>query len=291
MWSAMLALAAASAGSLSECEPLPGWEDVAARSRGGYLVLGENHGSREAPAATGELVCILARDGPVLLAIEFAASSNGAWQTAWAAPHAQFRQRLLDLVPAWGSRKDGVASVAMLAMVEGLHALKEAGAPIDIVAFNGASDDAQIAAFAELPGQQPHEAMQAANIRKAAQRREYAHVVVLVGSLHASKARTRVRGIEIRPMAMLLAAPERVVALGMNTQGGTSWSCRLDEDAQLVPGAPITDDMIECGSHRQAADLPPLAPGFHFAASRRDGRYDGVFAVGPVTASPPPVIE
>ena len=284
MWSLFASLALSA--QAPECDPLPGWEAVAEASTGKYLVLGETHGSSEAPAATAEFVCAVSNDGPVLLAIEFSSSSDDAFQRAWAAPPEQFRQRMFEEVPLWGKRNDGVASAAMLEMLERLHALKSAGRLIDIVAFNGAKNDTQRAAFAELPGQESHEAAQAANIREAAMAKDYRHVVVLVGNLHASKARTSLSGIEIRPMAMLLDQAEHVISLRMGSDGGESWNCVLDQSVQLKLGQPVTSDMLDCGAHTDPPTSDGKTRGFHLDQSIYPGAFDGVFALGPITASP-----
>ena len=286
-----LFLAAAAALQSPVCSALPGWKSVAERSAGKYLVLGEMHGSSESPEAVADYVCAVAEDGPVLLAIEFSSTDNADWQRAWSAPHSRFREILLGQVEEWNGREDGVASEAMLAMLVRLHALKEAGLDIDVVAFNGANGDAQRAAFAGLPGQEPHEAAQAVNIRAAAGQRDYAHMVVLVGNLHARKTPTSLGPVTIRPMAMLLAGPERVVSLDMHTDGGETWGCQLRDDVEIDPAKPITDDMIACAAHRTGPSRPQLSRGFHLEPRGEDEAYDGVFALGPVTASQPAVIE
>ena len=177
----------------------------------------------------------------------------------------------------------------MLAMVERLHALKSSGRDIDIVAFNGARSDAQRAAFAPLPGQEPHEAAQAANIRAAASKRDYAQRVVIAGNLHANKAPLDVGGRSVRPMAMLLAEPARVVSLDMHTNGGSTWSCQLSSRPE--PGQPVTDDMVACKAFPMGASRPARARGYHLDPASKERGFDGVFALGPVTASPPPAID
>ena len=284
-------LAVSAALQVPACDPLPGWGEVAEEAQGKYLLFGESHGSAESPAVVAEYVCAVAQDGPVLLAVEFSSTNDEGWQRAWAAPPDRFRETLLTEVPEWRGRSDGVASEAMLAMLERLHALKSSGLPIDIVAFNGASGDAQRAAFTGLPGQEPHEAAQAANIRKAAQMKDYAHVVVLVGNLHAMKAPVSLGGVTIRPMAMMLAEPEHVVSLDMHTDGGETWGCQLRDDVEIDPTRPITDDMIQCAAHPSGASRPAMTPGFHLRKRGEGEFYDGLFALGPVTASPPAAIE
>lgn len=291
MVSLALTLALASGVPAPACDPLPGWQEVADEARGKYLVLGESHGSAEAPAATAEYVCAVAEDGPVLLAIEFSSPDNAGFRRAWAKPHDELRAALFTEVSDWGTRQDGVASLAMLEMLERLHALKEAGRTIDIVAFNGANGDAQRAAFAGLPGQEPHEAAQAANIREAAQARDYAHVVVLVGGFHAEKLPAVLGDTPTRPMANLLAPADRVVSLNMHSDGGETWSCQLAVGADFDPAKPVTTDMVSCKAHEAGASSPAMERGFHLNRSASPQRYDGVFALGPVSASPPPSID
>ena len=289
MWTSLLTLLSATASVPQDCHPLPGWEAIANEAQGKYLIFGETHGSSESPEAVAEYVCAVADSGPVLVALEFSSETDPAWQRAWAAPHEEFRETLLDEVSDWGERRDGVASAAMLAMVERLHALKTAGRDIDIVAFNGARSDAQRAAFAPLPGQEPHEAAQAANIRAASLQRRYAHVVVLAGNLHATKMPLTVRETSVRPMAMLLAEPGRVVSLDMHGEGGTTWSCQLVTEPK--PGEPVTDDMVECRDFPIGASRPARTRGFHLDPAMAEWGFDGVFALGPVSASPPPAID
>src|SRR3546814_20260999 len=76
----------------------------------------------------------------------------------------------------------------MFALLVRLHGLKEAGVAVDVAAFNGMRDDAQRARLAGLPGQGPHEAAQAENIRDAAAAGDYDRLLILVGSFHARKS-------------------------------------------------------------------------------------------------------
>lgn len=256
------------------------------------MVLGEWHGTNEAPDLVARLLCAEAqRSQRLLLAVEHGAIDNPAWQAAWAMPHEAFRTALPDL--GWRGRDDGVASAAMLRLVLAAHALKEAGAAIDIVAFNGARDDAQAARFADLPGQGAHEAAQAENIADAAARKGYDRVIILVGSLHAEIAPVTVgsSGAAFEPMAMRLAAYGSVLSLDMQHAGGTAWGCRTRPDRTLVPGEEVTDDMIRCAAYAYksdgAYDRPPFIDISQAAAEASGGRYHGMFWVGAITASPP----
>ncbi|MDH7974286.1 hypothetical protein QH494_19025 [Sphingomonas sp. AR_OL41] len=274
-----------------DCVLPTGWAQVE-RRRPRYVVFGEMHGSTESPAFVGTVACALAARGErILVAVEHGSTNDAAFQAAWRLPHEQFAVALQKA--GWAGRTDGVASTAMLALLVRLHALKEQGAAIGIVAFNGARDDAQRARFGALPGQGPHEAAQAENIRDAAGAQPYDHVLVLVGNLHAGKRPVERGGFTFSPMVMQLAPPEAVVSLDMRIAGGALWNCRLKQGVVPEAGKPIPGDAVECGSH-PTRDLPdlhrtPFVSLQAFPHEKPDIDYDGFFWLGKVTASPPAV--
>ncbi|HEX8062893.1 MAG TPA: hypothetical protein VF535_06725, partial [Allosphingosinicella sp.] len=185
------------------CSVPEGWSRVAARKTP-YIIFGEVHGTRESPAFVEATACGLAAKGArVLVGVEHNATDDPALQAAWSLPDAQFPAALRAL--GWAGRKDGVASQAMFELLLRLHRLKERGRRIDVVAFNGARDAEQRERFKDLPGQGPHEAAQAENVRRAAEAKRYDHVLVLVGNLHARKQPVTRGGMSFEPMAMRLA--------------------------------------------------------------------------------------
>lgn len=282
-------LMAALAAPLPPCDPLPGWEEVAEAADGKFLIFGEMHGSAQSPQAVADYICAASKTRSILLAIEFNSTSDAGFQAAWDGPNSEFRDRMLEHVPEWKGRPDGVGSVAMLEMLDRLHALKEAGRKIDIVAFNGARDAEQREAYAHLPAQEPHEAAQASNIRAAAERGAYHQTVVLVGNLHARQAPVAIGPEPWRPMGMFLAAPQDIVSLQMAWDGGASWSCQMAADADLEPGKPITQDMVECRAF-PTGPAPRGAPGEGmglYGEPYEDGAHDGYYHLGTITASPP----
>lgn len=270
--------------------PIPeGWPSIEEQASD-FVVFGETHGSSEAPALVADLVCALAkRENSVLLAVEHSSFYNDAFQQAWAGPADQLPAALA--AAGWAGREDGVASLAMLRLVQRAHALKSAGHPVSIVTFNGARDDAQRERFAHLPGQGPHEAAQAENIADAAAADSYDFVIVLVGNLHAQKEPVEMNGQAFEPMAMRLAQYGSVTSLVMRSAAGETWNCQLREDYEFVPGQPLTSDAIECGAypHLGNAELnraPFLSLG-EFPGVPGRASFDGYFWVGSTTASPP----
>jgi hypothetical protein len=286
---AALAAQASAPAAPSACTAPAGWDDILAQDPR-FVVLGEWHGTNEAPDLVARLLCAEASRGQrLLLAVEHGAIHNPAWQAAWALPPDAFAEALPDL--GWRGREDGVASAAMLRLVLAAHALKDAGGGVDIVAFNGTRDDAQRARFAALPGQSPHEAAQADNIAEAAAKKDYDRVIVLVGSLHAEIAPVSIGGPEFAPMAMRLAGYGSVISLAMQHAGGTAWGCRTRPDISPAPGEDVTGAMIRCAAYAYkpdaALDRPPFIAISPAAAEASGGRYDGMFWVGAITASPP----
>lgn len=273
------------------CALPPGWSAVAQR-RTRYIIFGESHGTIEAPVFVGATACGLARKGErLLIAIEHQAPENDALQAAWKLPKSQFPSALR--LTGWKGRNDGVGSEAMFELLTRLHALKSDGARIDVVGFNGARDEVQRERFKDLPGQGPHEAAQAENIRLAAEAKAYDRVLVLVGNLHARK-RPVVRGnVSFEPMAMRLAPSGEITSLVMKHGPGTTWSCRLKPGVVLQAGKPLPANSLDCGNHstRGIPDLgkPPFVGLGSLPGADPDPAYDGFFWIGPVTGSPPAI--
>ena len=284
---ALLSLSAAQA-----CGLPPGWAEVEAR-RTKYVIFGETHGTAEEPAFVGRLACALARRRErLLVAIEQSATDNIDFQKAWATPDRTFKAALAR-ASGWKGRSDGVASEAMSALIIALHRLRASGRTIDVVLFNGTSDDAQRARFAALPGQGPHEAAQAENIRLAAAAKPYDHVLVLTGSLHARKDLIEAGTLAYPPMTVQLAPTAETTSLRMVSGAGTMWNCLLKPGFTFVPGQPISNAAIDCGAHATKAFADLKGPAFIRLGSPPGvgpgELYDGFVWVGPVTGSPPAV--
>lgn len=273
------------------CDMPQGWDQVAQRHTK-FVVFGEVHGTREAPAFVGKVACALSERGErILIAVEHHAIYNSAFQSAWDMREEDFEAAVRKA--GWAERDDGVGSEAMMGLLVYLHSLKQQGKSIDIVAFNGAKDDAQGRKFRNQPGQGPHEAAQAENIRIAAQAKPYDHVLVLVGNLHARKLPVENGHSSFKPMVMQLARPEAITALDMKTSGGTHWDCTLKPGVTPEPGKPFPADAIQCISGPLKGDSElKRAPFISLVAVPtidKDKSFDGFFWLGSVSASPPAV--
>ena len=99
----------------ARCSMPPGWDEVD-RLHPRYVVFGELHGTREAPAFVTQVVCALAARGKrVLFAIEHPATEDEALRDAWNLPERRFADALFRT--AWTLSNDGRDSRAMFDMI------------------------------------------------------------------------------------------------------------------------------------------------------------------------------
>lgn len=248
------------------CTPVPGAEALwAAQAR--YVFVGEHHGTTETPAAFAQLVCDAAARGPVTVALEFPDTMQADFDAFLAAADDAAAAATLHDTPFWTrapDRQDGRSSVAMLEMLQSIRRLKAEGRDVTIHAFM--SGQRRPAGF----DQNYHELAMATGLARAATARPEARVLVLVGSLHAAKARAE-HWEDLLPAAAHLP-PAEVIALDVPQQGGQAWSCGVDRCG--ITDVISVHDPAERGVTLKSVD---------------NGVYDGVLAVGPITASAPAV--
>lgn len=214
---ALVAVAAACAESLPDCQPLPGADVLFSRPGVRFILLGEMHGTTEAPALFRDLVCAAAAGKrPVVVGLERPSREQAAIDAFLAADnHAAATDTLL-AESGWGTF-DGRSSRAMLSLMEALRELKLKGRISDVMAF----DDSR-------PGTSNAERDQrmASALGAAAGRHANALVLALTGNLHASKK--LIEGFGSYPfMAMLLPAAQ-TVSLFVSDQGGEAWTQMQD---------------------------------------------------------------
>jgi len=228
------------------------------------VIVGELHGTTEAPAAFSGLVCDAARLGPVTVALEFPETGGPAMHAFPPAPVEASPSATLLETPFWTrslDRQDGRTSLAVLRMLQSVRLLKADGRDVTIRAF--APDHPPTPGFDQNYG----ELDMAAGLARAARDRPDARLLTLVGSFHAGK--TRVPGRSLLPAAAHLP-PGEVVSIYLSRQGGQSWSCTDECRAMDIPAR--EDDVSERGIIMRSVD---------------GGLFDGVLALGPMTASPP----
>ena len=228
-----------------------------------YIIVGESHGTAEAPAAFARMVCAAAERGPVTVALEFSTGMQPQLDAFLAAPDEAAAIEALAGTPFMDPRmNDGRSSRAMLEMMLSIRQLREDGRDVAFHAFQPSAPRPR-----ELT-QAWYELDMGHALAGAIYARPGSKVLAIVGNLHARKTGfARFADIGIPAAGHLPAAD--VLTLNMTQQGGTVWNCQP-----------------ECGVHPSRAVDDVDRRGI-FLEPSEDGAYDGVLAVGPVTASPP----
>jgi hypothetical protein len=244
------------------CAPPRGTEDLLHMNHR-FIVVGEDHGTVEVPAAFAEIVCAAAQRGPVTVALEMPDTIQPRLDAFLAAPDAAAASATLHDTPFWDLRfQDGRSSLAMLDMMLAVRRLRAEGHDVAFRAFR--PSERRVAGF----DQNYDELEMAVRLARAAKARPEARVLVLVGDFHAMKA--RIPGDDLMG-AVALLPPADVFSLEIAQQGGQSWSC-VATGCGPREIAPVYERPDERGLILRATP---------------DGLYDGVLALGPLTASPP----
>lgn len=258
----MLALfAAALLSAQPACAPIAGaqalWRDDLR-----FVAVGELHGTAEAPAAFADLVCEALTQGPVTVALEYPVQMQPVFDAFMAEPDAAAARRLL-LAYEYGPFRhhDGRGSEAMMAMLQRFRVLHQAGGDLRLLA--SVPDSPRVAGFTQSHAELDRAHLWSTAARAAPERR----MMILVGSIHAEKARRE--GSRIGLPALAHFRPEETLSLFVAQQGGQAWNCVEDCGPRAVGAVDPAD--------RRGVVIRPEA----------DGTFDGYLAVGPTTASPP----
>lgn len=269
-----LALAALtlSAPALAEpgaaaCPEVPGLAPLLAP--GTVLLVGEMHGTEQAPAFVRAVVCMgLAAGLPVTVGLEIDREDDAAFQEFLRSDGSAAARDQLLAVPFWRREfQDGRSSRAMLGLVEGLRA-QAADGGLRLVLVDRPE-----------PGEERDRAM-AERLSQAIGERPRDLVVVLTGNIHNRLTRGMPWNEELEPMAYQLRRlrPDaRLVSLDMAYPGGSAWVCfgaePADCKAQPIQGSPAAEGRT----------------GVELAAEAADGPYSGRYFTGPLTPSEPAV--
>lgn len=259
MFFALLALAL----SQSSCGAPPGVSDVLHGSHR-YVIVGETHGSVQAPAAFAGIVCEAARRGPIRVAVELPQSMQSQLDVFLGADGDVEAMAALAGTPFMDPAiNDGRTSRAMLDMLQSVRRLRVSGSDIALVAFQPST---------QMPSDLPqsyYEVEMGYLLSRAAVVRPHGRIMVLVGNVHASK--TSFANLpEVGLPAAAHLPPGDVLSLAVVRQGGQTWSCRQH-------GCGPSDVGLGYEADARGIIMTPY----------REGAYDGVLALGPATASPP----
>jgi hypothetical protein len=258
----------ASAETVPECRPVSGVDELWSKPGLRFVLVGEMHGTSEAPAIFYDLACSArSLKRPIVVGIERPSREQGAID-AFLAPqdHASAVRALLS-EKGWNTF-DGRSSRAMLLLLEELRALKLTKLVSEVVAF----DDSRSGESAAQ-----RENRMASALMAVAGRHTGALVVALTGNLHASKKPMAQFG-SYPFMAMLLPQTE-TLSLFVNDKGGEAWTQTSDG----------------CGPHKLKSTGGEHRGVFLSAGLAPFPGYDGVLSTGlassaslPAIGDPPP---
>lgn len=258
------ALAAGPVSSACSGALLPGAEKLWDNRQTRWIIVGEQHGTAETPAAFGDLVCQAIKAKPkrqIVVALEYPQSDQAVYDRYFkSAGRAADRDALLRTA-IWQSRfKDGRTSIAMLDLLERLRVLRQRGAIAGVVLFQPSGGP--------LGGQAERE-VEMARILQSAATSPNSIVLALVGNVHAMRGAFVRPGVSFMPAAGHLP-DQNTISLDARGNGGAAWNC-----------AP------ECGVHDRGPSRTEAARGVVLDAALRPS-FDGLLNLGaPTTASPP----
>lgn len=247
----------------STCTPVAGAGALLAPEA--HVVVGEVHGTVEAPRLVGELACLASRQGPVRVGLEIPEAERDALAGYLASRGTSADRATLLRGSFWTDRyQDGRRSQAVLALLEALRVLKHNGGDVAIEPYDGSDAD----------NGNDRDAAMAKRLAAAFGRAPKATFVVLTGNLHARKTPGRFKRAFMA--ARLVEAGATVTTLDGRYGAGTAWVCAGGSPESCGPAAFGTG----AGASADAVTL----------ARSEDGAYDGTFDVGPATFSPPAAV-
>ena len=229
------------------------------------VVLGEVHGTTQAPAFAAALLCALAQPTvPVLLALEIPNDQQSAIDAfVGGGPSADF-ERHNSKARFWSrSFQDGRSSAAMITLIEAARTIRASGADIQVLAFDRGEEQLD-------PALTRNEVM-AKNILSGMEKRSGLKVLVLTGQVHAKKSVGASFDSQFKSTTYLLSRAN-VLSFQMRSTGGEAWVCSAVNCGVRSGWASPSAVLGRSGLVLDGAVQPD---------------FDGYFDVGRITPSPP----
>jgi hypothetical protein len=241
--------------------------------KGAVLLLGEMHGTQEVPRFVAQTVCqSLVAGIPVTVGLELPLESQTRIDTFLESAGSEEDWLKLMDAPFWRSPyPDGRSSEAVANMLEQLRQLRAQGLDVEVFVFD----------HPKAQGQERESAM-VATVKQQVEAAKDRFYVLLSGNIHARTKKGLPWDRQYRPMGLLLKdALGDVTALDMAYDNGSAWICAVDSKG--------VKDRLDCGI-RNAKGKDNGDRFFMYQwSSANDAGYNGVFYVGPVSASVPAV--
>ena len=263
----------AGSGAEVDCPPLPRGAGKLVEL-GSFVLVGEVHGTVEAPAFVGALACSAAMHaGPrgLVVGIEMSHTDQPYLDAFFAleSPTAAGRE-LLSATHFTDAFRDGRDSEAVVSLLEDLRRWRRAGLKITPIAFDVSADDGAAGAARETA--------MAERIAAAAERHAGATVLVYTGNLHSRTAKGVPWDPDLLTMgARLLGRFPHLRSLDFASAGGSAWVCIMAPEG----GA------MECGERVQNGVDRGGRPFVELWSEPDESGHHGIYYLGPISASPP----
>lgn len=252
------------------CNPPSGIGNLWAKEDIRFIFIGDVHGTNEAPTLFAEIVCDAAAKGKhILVALEHLETDTVIFQNYLKSAGTEIEKQKFLLNSSWSQQSDGRTSEAMWVLIEKLRKYKSLGLQIDIVSFIRP-------AAGNSESQEPYERSLATSLLESSNAINPDLVLVLVGSIHASKLLFQADGIiPFKPMAMHLPKAS-TLSLILLHEGGEAWNCRGRNDCGVHTARPRLSSRVG----------DELELGIKFGPDLREG-FEGVIMMGQISASLP----
>jgi len=243
------------------CPAIPGSErlwDPAIR----WVVVGEQHGTNEAPEAFAQLVCLASRTGrPVTVALEYVRNDQSEIDTYLCSDGGpKARAALMKLHQFADPDQDGRGSIAFFRLLERLRIMRNAGMIRSVIAAD---------IDATRPMTKARDAVLAEHWQ-AAPAPANGIVLAYAGNVHAMRKPVTFGDRTVITAGSLLPR-SRTMTVNIMTNGGESWNC-VDDD---------------CGVHSDGTARPGISRGIQYAADPAM-MWDATFDLAvPATAAAP----
>ena len=256
------------------CAAPQGSEALLDQASGKVLVIGELHGTHEAPQFVDALACLaLQRDDAVVLGVEMSADNQDRLDAFLDSPGGREARSALLASPFWAGR-DGRASEAVLDVLDRARMRRAEGEPVDVVALDFGEDDLDL-----LEAHGRNGVRDRAMARRALQASHAAdQVIVLVGNIHARRTPYRFADRVVETIGSVTHGDDFVFVETLYG-AGEAWNCIM------------VDGQLECGTHSTSADLRPGPPRLlseaEAAGLASRQAYDAFVYLGPASAARP----
>jgi len=229
------------------------------------VILGELHGTKEAPAFAGTLVCNLAKGNKkIAFAIEMPASTQAQLQSAFLQNQKISASNEFDALSFWNSSfQDGKRSQAYKDLLMTLWDLRATNESIKLIAID----------VDETPNNTGNAREQYMASRLSSFLQEFPDyvVVALVGNLHARKLQGTPWNKAYIPMAFFLR-DINFITFDIGYTAGSAWNCNKTACMERPVSRLKPTGVVK---------LPTIK------LSEIDANFDGEYDLNEVTASPP----